>query len=65
AKFLEENKGKDTSAGQGPQKPQTPSSPDEPNEALYQHQLSDEEETDTADFDELSGDELLERFERS
>lgn len=65
AKFLEENKGKDTSAGQGPKKPQTPTPSGESTEELYQRQLADEDDADTADFDELSGDELLERFERS
>ncbi|WP_028669810.1 hypothetical protein [Saccharospirillum impatiens] len=63
AKFLEENRGKDTSAGQGPAKPQKTGVSDDPSENRSEPEPQDE--LDTADFDELSGDELLERFERS
>lgn len=63
AKFLEENRGKDTSAGQPPVKPTVESTVD-PKSAQYPKSEA-LDDLDTADFDELSGDELLDRFERS
>jgi hypothetical protein len=65
AKFLEETQGKDTSAGEGPKKPGSPvnSKADNP-EAEAHLSLLEQDEQDAADFDELSGDELLKRFER-
>ena len=62
AKFLEENRGKDTSAGQGPVKPTVASTVDPKSAQFSEPEPLDD--PDTADFDELSGDELLERFER-
>jgi len=67
AKFLEETQGKDTSAGEGPKKPGNPGSPaaEKSEPAAYQPPLvAEPDELDSADFDELSGDELLKRFER-
>ncbi len=63
AKFLEENRGKDTSAGQGPKKPNSASPSND--HSAQPAEPENPDELDTADFDELSGDELLERFERS
>lgn len=65
AKFLEENKGKDTSAGQGPKKPPTQGPSDDHSAEFSEPEPLDDIDADAADFDELSGDELLERFERS
>jgi len=62
AKFLEENRGKDTSAGQPPVKPSVASTGDPKSAPFSEPEPFDD--PDTADFDELSGDELLERFER-
>jgi|AntRauTorcE11897_2_1112592.scaffolds.fasta_scaffold94263_1 hypothetical protein len=67
AKFLEETQGKDTSAGQGPKKPENPANPQADKSETEEFQLPldpDPNELDEADFDELSGDELLKRFER-
>lgn len=63
AKFLEENRGKDTSAGQGPKKPTSAGPSNDHSAEPAEPETPDE--LDAADFDELSGDELLERFERS
>lgn len=63
AKFLEENRGKDTSAGTPPAKPAVVSTADPKSAHFPEPEPLDD--PDTADFDELSGDELLERFERS
>jgi hypothetical protein len=64
AKFLEENQGKDTSAGQGPKK--IPDKADNRGESQieYQHIPDTEAELDDVNFDELSGEELLDRFDR-
>jgi len=67
AKFLEENQGTDTSAGHGqvtPENEDTAKASEPRTEPVPLPHEADSDDPEMPDFDEMTGDELLRRFER-